>query len=106
MTSAMVLCRFLHFTVVLLLFGAWVFRPLLLRRDSTLDPALACVSRWLAFVALASGVGWLLLVTASMAGTWCWTALFLVRSGAGTCCSTGCWWRCCCPRRGLTERGK
>lgn len=70
MTSAMVLCRFLHFTVVLMLFGAWVFQPLLLERGTTLDQSLARISRWLAAVALASGVGWLLLVTASMAGTW------------------------------------
>lgn len=70
MTSAMVLCRFLHFTVVLMLFGAWAFRPLLLQRDTTLDQPLARVSRWLAVVALASGVGWFLLVTASMAGAW------------------------------------
>lgn len=66
----MVLCRFLHFTVVLMLFGAWVFRPLLLARGTTLDQPLARVSRWLAAVALISGVGWLLLVTASMAGAW------------------------------------
>lgn len=66
----MVLCRFLHFTVVLMLFGAWVFRPLLLARGTTLDQLLARVSRWLAAVALISGVGWLLLVTASMAGAW------------------------------------
>jgi putative copper resistance protein D len=70
MTSAMVLCRFLHFTVVLMLFGAWVFRPLLLGRETWLDPVLARVSRWLAAVALISGVSWLLLVTASMAGNW------------------------------------
>ncbi|WP_419710892.1 copper homeostasis membrane protein CopD [Pseudomonas sp. NFX224] len=70
MTSAMVLCRFLHFTVVLMLFGIWVFRPLLLGRVSHLDQPLACASRWLAAVALVSGVGWLLLVTASMAGAW------------------------------------
>lgn len=66
----MVLCRFLHFTVVLMLFGAWVFRPLLLGRETLLDPVLARVSRWLAAVALISGVSWLLLVTASMAGNW------------------------------------
>ena len=70
MTSAMVLCRFLHFTVVLMLFGAWVFRPLLLGREKLLDPILTRVSRWLAAVALISGVSWLLLVTASMAGNW------------------------------------
>ena len=71
MTSAMVLCRFLHFTVVLMLFGAWVFRPLLLNRESlALDRRLASVCRWLTAVALVSGVCWLLLITASMAGDW------------------------------------
>ncbi|MHC8344490.1 copper homeostasis membrane protein CopD [Pseudomonas sp. RT6P73] len=70
MTSAMVLCRFLHFTVVLMLFGAWVFRPVLLGRDTALDQPLAQVTRLLAAVALVTGVCWLLLITASMAGTW------------------------------------
>ncbi|MHC8381720.1 copper homeostasis membrane protein CopD [Pseudomonas sp. LB3P14] len=71
MTSAMVLCRFLHFTVVLMLFGAWVFRPLLLNGAAeNLDQRLARTSRWLAAVALVSGVVWLLLITASMAGAW------------------------------------
>ncbi|KAB0494076.1 copper homeostasis membrane protein CopD [Pseudomonas vancouverensis] len=70
MTSALVLCRFLHFVVVLMLFGAWVFRPLLFGRESTLDPLLGRVSRWLACVALVSGAIWLLLITASMAGDW------------------------------------
>lgn len=70
MTSTMVLCRFLHFTVVLMLFGAWVFKPLLLGRQTLLDPILARVSRWLAAVALLSGIAWLLLIAASMAGTW------------------------------------
>ncbi|MCX2900329.1 copper homeostasis membrane protein CopD [Pseudomonas mandelii] len=71
MTSAMVLCRFLHFTVVLMLVGAWVFRPLLLgRAATTLDQPLTPISRWLAALALVSGVCWLLLITASMAGDW------------------------------------
>lgn len=70
MASALVLCRFLHFVVVLMLFGAWVFRPLLLNHESTLDPVLSRVGRWLALVALASGAAWLLLITASMAGGW------------------------------------
>jgi putative copper resistance protein D len=71
MSDALVLCRFLHFTVVLLLFGAWVFRPLLLRGEAgNLDRRLARVSFWLTAVALLSGVSWLLLITASMAGAW------------------------------------
>lgn len=71
MTSAMVLCRFLHFTVVLMLFGAWVFRPLLVNGAAgNLDRRLARTSRWLTAVALVTGVSWLLLITASMAGSW------------------------------------
>ncbi|RLU05738.1 copper resistance protein CopD [Pseudomonas prosekii] len=71
MTDALVLCRFLHFVVVLMLFGAWVFRPLLLTDDAVnLDRSLARITRWLTAVALLSGVTWLLLITASMAGDW------------------------------------
>lgn len=66
----MVLCRFLHFTVVLMLFGAWVFKPLLLGPGNAFDQPLLRVTRLLAAVALLSGVGWLLLITASMAGAW------------------------------------
>ena len=66
----MVLCRFLHFTVVLILFGAWVFRPLLLGRSNAFDQPLLRVTRLLAAVALLSGIGWLLLITANMAGSW------------------------------------
>ncbi|RON50279.1 copper homeostasis membrane protein CopD [Pseudomonas frederiksbergensis] len=71
MTDALVLCRFLHFVVVLMLFGAGVFRPLLLDADAGhLDRQLARITRWLTAVALVSGVTWLLLITASMAGAW------------------------------------
>src|SRR5471030_3555463 len=71
MTDALVLCRFLHFVVVLMLFGAWLFRPLLLKADAhNLDRQLARVTRGLTAVALVSGVSWLLLITASMAGAW------------------------------------
>ncbi|KAA0984481.1 copper homeostasis membrane protein CopD [Pseudomonas sp. ANT_J12] len=71
MTDALVLCRFLHFVVVLMLFGAWVFRPLLLNADAApLDRQLARITRWLTVVALISGGTWLLLITASMAGAW------------------------------------
>ena len=70
MASALVLCRILHFTVVLMLFGAWVYKPLLLGRESTLDRTLTRISRWLAALALVSGVCWLLLISASMAGAW------------------------------------
>ena len=71
MTSALVLCRFVHFTVVLLLFGTWVFRPLLVNGNpGHLDQRLTKTTRWLAVTALVTGVSWLLLITASMAGSW------------------------------------
>ncbi|KJZ50856.1 copper homeostasis membrane protein CopD [Pseudomonas fluorescens] len=70
MASALVLCRFLHFIVVLMLFGGWLFRPLLANGETTLDQRLARTCRWLVVVALGSGVCWLLLITASMAGAW------------------------------------
>lgn len=64
------LCRFLHFTVVLMLFGAWLFRPLLLKGEALeLDRHLTRLARWLAAVALVSGIAWALLITASMAGS-------------------------------------
>ncbi|MEO3726166.1 copper homeostasis membrane protein CopD [Pseudomonas syringae] len=70
MSEALVLCRFLHFIVVLMLFGAWLFRPLLLKGEAPLlDRHLARLARWLAAIALASGVIWALLITASMAGS-------------------------------------
>ncbi|WP_426204407.1 copper homeostasis membrane protein CopD [Pseudomonas sp. TWP3-1] len=70
MSEALVLCRFVHFSVVLLLFGAWLFRPLLLRGDAPLlDRHLARLARGLAAVALVSGIAWALLITASMAGS-------------------------------------
>ncbi|MGY2162300.1 copper homeostasis membrane protein CopD [Pseudomonas tolaasii] len=72
MATALVLCRFLHFIVVLLMFGACVFRPLLLGKElqPVLDRQLLRLTRSLAWVGLGSGVAWLLLITASMAGTW------------------------------------
>jgi putative copper resistance protein D len=70
MASALVLCRFLHFIVVLMLFGGWLFRPLLSSGETALDQRLVRTCHWLAVVALVSGVCWLLLITASMAGAW------------------------------------
>jgi putative copper resistance protein D len=71
MSTLLVLCRFVHFAAVLLLFGAWVFRPLLLGREpvAALDRRLTRLGRWLAGIALATGICWLLLITASMAGS-------------------------------------
>ncbi|AZE56132.1 Copper resistance protein CopD [Pseudomonas synxantha] len=72
MATLLVLCRFLHFVVVLLMFGAWVFRPWLLgtQRQPALDRQLLRITRGLAWVGLGSGLVWLLLITASMAGSW------------------------------------
>ena len=66
------LCRFLHFIVVLLMFGACVFRPWLLGNQvqPALDRQLLRITRGLAWLGLSSGVMWLLLITASMAGSW------------------------------------
>lgn len=71
MSTLLVLCRFVHFAAVLLLFGTWGFRPLLLGRTpcTAVDRNLARLGRWLAAIALASGASWLLLITASMAGS-------------------------------------
>ncbi|WP_333992484.1 copper homeostasis membrane protein CopD [Pseudomonas sp. S3(2024)] len=70
MSEALVLCRFVHFSAVLMLFGAWLFRPLLLKAPvPTLDRHLARLARWLTAIALVSGVTWALLITASMAGS-------------------------------------
>ncbi|MFZ3280467.1 copper homeostasis membrane protein CopD [Pseudomonas sp.] len=70
MSEALVLCRFVHFIVVLMLFGAWLFRPLLLKDEAPqVDRRLARLARGLAAVALVSGIAWALLITASMAGS-------------------------------------
>ena len=72
MATLLVLCRFVHFIVVLLMFGACVFKPLLLGAGPhpTLDRHLLRITRALAWVGLLSGAAWLLLITASMAGSW------------------------------------
>ena len=70
MGEALVLCRFVHFIVVLMLFGAWLFRPLLLKDEALqVDRRLARLARWLTAIALVSGIAWALLITASMAGS-------------------------------------
>ena len=68
----MVICRFVHFCVVLLMFGACAFRPLLLGAwpSIEIDRQLRKVNRVLAWVGLGSGVAWLVLTTHSMAGSW------------------------------------
>lgn len=72
MATLLALCRFVHFVVVLLMFGACVFRPWLLGTGAqpALDRQLLRINRGLAWVGLLSGAAWLLLITASMAGSW------------------------------------
>ncbi len=71
MATLLVLCRFLHFMVVLLMFGACAFRPWLLGASPRpdLDRQLSRITRLLAWLALGSAVSWLLLISASMAGS-------------------------------------
>ncbi|NMX94914.1 MULTISPECIES: copper homeostasis membrane protein CopD [unclassified Pseudomonas] len=71
MATLLVLCRFLHFMVVLLMFGACVLRPWLLGASQrpALDRQLSRITTLLAWLALGSGVSWLLLISASMAGS-------------------------------------
>ena len=68
----MVVCRFVHFCAVLLIFGISAFRPLLLAAQPSLeiDRRLHRFCRALAWLALASGLTWLLLTSHSMAGSW------------------------------------
>lgn len=72
MATLLVLCRFVHFIVVMLMFGACLLRPWLLGVEAQprLDRHLLRITRALAWVGLVSGVTWLLLITASMAGRW------------------------------------
>jgi putative copper resistance protein D len=72
MATLLVLCRFVHFIAVLLMFGACVLKPWLLGNEvqPALDRQLLRGTRALAWVALLSGITWLLLITASMAGSW------------------------------------
>ena len=70
MFSAMVVCRFVHFSAVLLLFGGWVFRLFLPGALSGPRQQVQGAYRGLAWLALFSGLAWLLLTTFSMAGSW------------------------------------
>ncbi|KTC30147.1 copper resistance protein CopD [Pseudomonas sp. ABAC61] len=71
MASWLVLCRFVHFAAILSLIGAWGLRPLLLDRGhEVVQQRLDRVARWLTLIGLGSGLAWLLLISASMAGSW------------------------------------
>lgn len=76
MQDGMILCRFVHFGAVLLLFGVGLFRNVLFTSSlpafeasplrHRLDRALACLTG----VALLSAISWLMLTAANMAGDW------------------------------------
>jgi len=76
MQTALILCRFLHFSVVLVLFGTCLFRGLVFKpwlgvtNGSPLDATLKTLTRWLSGLALISALAWLVLTAASMAGDW------------------------------------
>ncbi len=76
MHEALILCRFVHFGTVLLLFGISVLHPTLLRSSlealgkSPLALRVDHCKVWLAAVALLSALVWLMLTGASMAGEW------------------------------------
>lgn len=76
MATALILCRFMHFSVVLVLFGLCLSRDVIFRAGlrpacpTFLDPMLRRAMQWLAVFALASAIAWLSLTAACMAGTW------------------------------------
>ena len=76
MATALILCRFVHFSVVLVLFGLCLSRDVIFRSSlaaahlTVLDRQLRCAMQWLATLGLISAVVWLSLTAASMAGSW------------------------------------
>lgn len=72
MQTALILCRLAHFTALLVLFGWYLSRDVLLRPVLPVGMYRSSMpaSRWLATVALFSAVAWLLVTGASMAGIW------------------------------------
>lgn len=76
MQNALILCRFVHFAAVLLLFGSclfrtWLFRSLLSTQGcAALDAKLFWILRGLIPLALISGLLLLVLTAGSMAGSW------------------------------------
>ncbi|QKF52853.1 copper homeostasis membrane protein CopD [Pseudomonas graminis] len=76
MHEGLILCRFLHFGAVLLLFGVGAFRSLLFARQRLpfeASPAGRRLSRllvWLAAIALASALVWLMLTAAYLSSDW------------------------------------
>lgn len=76
MHEGLILCRFIHFGSVLLLFGIGAFRSLLFiphLRPFEASPPVPPVSRllgWLAAIALASAMAWLMLTAAYLSSDW------------------------------------
>lgn len=64
MQDALIACRFVHFSAVLVLFG------LCLSRRCFFAAQLGRSTLWLSVVALLSAIAWLLLTGASMGGSW------------------------------------
>lgn len=75
MHEGLILCRFVHFGAVLLLFGLLLFRRLFKASLAPFEHGPVArrvddLSRWLAALALLSAVAWLMLTAGSMAGDW------------------------------------
>lgn len=76
MQDGLILCRFVHFGAVLLLFGVGLFRHVLFASSLhafEASPARRLLDRaqaWLAAAALVSAVSWLMLTAANMADDW------------------------------------
>lgn len=76
MHEGLILCRFLHFGAVLLLFGVGAFRSLLFGRHllpfeaSPAGPRLGQLLGWVAALALASALAWLMLTAAYLSSDW------------------------------------
>jgi putative copper resistance protein D len=70
--TALIVCRFAHFAALLVLFGLYLSRDVLLRPvlSAAIYPSCMRTTRWLATAALVSAVAWLLVTGASMAGSW------------------------------------
>ncbi|MBD8597789.1 copper homeostasis membrane protein CopD [Pseudomonas sp. CFBP 8772] len=76
MHEGLILCRFIHFGAVLLLFGVGAFRGLLFGRHllpfeaSRAEPRLSRLLGWLAAIALVSAMAWLMLTAAYLSSDW------------------------------------
>ncbi|OCX17310.1 copper homeostasis membrane protein CopD [Pseudomonas graminis] len=76
MHEGLILCRFIHFGAVLLLFGVGAFRSLLFGRHllpfevSQAEPRLSRLLGWLAAIALVSAMAWLMLTAAYLSSDW------------------------------------